>query len=107
MVPWKQAYIWLSAYSPVTTGMINNHVCNISALIMKNLAEEPVLWRTGFNLSKLSCSLATSDQVSALLSALLIKAHHKLHDVINHLSAGFTEGCDWLWDSVMVVSTLI
>lgn len=73
MVPWKQAYFWLSAYSPVATSVINNHVCNISALIMKNLAEEPVLWRTGFNLSKLSCSLAMSDQVSALLSALLIK----------------------------------
>lgn len=73
MVPWNQAYFWLSAYSPVTSSMINNHACNISALIMKNLAEAPVLQRAGFNSSKLSCSLATSNQVSALLSALLIK----------------------------------
>lgn len=73
MVPWKQAHFWLSAYSPVTSSMINNHACNISALIMKNLTEAPVLQCTGFNLSKLSCSLATSNQVSALLRALLIK----------------------------------
>lgn len=73
MVPWKQAYFWLVAYSPVTSSMINNHACNIRALIMKNLAEAPVLQCTGFNLSKLSCSLATSNKVSALLSALPIK----------------------------------
>lgn len=73
MVPWKQAYFWLSAYSPVTSSLINNHACNIITLIMKNLAEAPVLQRTAFNLSKLSCLLAMSNQVSALLSALLIK----------------------------------
>ena len=61
------------SYSPVTSSVIINHACNISALIMKNLAETPVLQRSAFNLSKLSCSLAMSNQVSALLSALLIK----------------------------------
>lgn len=68
-----QAYFWLLAYSPVTSSVTNNRACNISALIMKNLAEAPVVQQTGFNSSKLSCSLAKSNQISALLSALLIK----------------------------------
>lgn len=73
MEPWKQAYFWLLAYSPVTSSVTNNRACNISALIMKNLAEAPVVQQTGFNPSKLSCSLAKSNQIFALLSALLIK----------------------------------
>lgn len=90
--PWKQTYFWLLAYSPVTSSVTNNRACYISALIMKNLAEAPVVQQTGFNSSKLSCSLAKSNQISALLSALLIKYPPQAHDVVVYLSARSQRG---------------
>lgn len=81
MMPWKQAYFWLSAYSPVTSSMINNHACNISALIMKNLMKALVLQCTAFNLSKILCSLAMSNR--------------SLHYWVPHHSKATTSSMTW------------
>lgn len=81
MMPWKQAYFWLSAYSPVTSSMINNHACNISALIMKNLVKALVLQCTAFNLSKILCSLAMSNR--------------SLHYWVPHHSKATTSSMTW------------
>lgn len=101
--PWKQAYFWLLAYSPVTSSVTNNRARNIGALIMKNLAEAPVVQQAGFNSSKLSCSLAKSNQISALLSALLIKYPPQAPWRYHPFERTFTEGRSSPRDAVMVL----
>lgn len=104
MGPWKQAYFRLLAYPPVTSSVTNNPACNISALIMKNLVEAPVVQETGFNSSKLSCSLAQSTQISALLRAALIKYPPRAPWRYHLFERTLTEGRSSPWDTAMVLS---